>query len=149
MNNTYLYRIFKEWKLIIVYYEGDIDISDLKNLRSKLKNESDYSPKFDVINDLRECNLQMEVNEIKGYFTFLKNELQIINRRKLVFLTSKPKEVVLTRLLSDALYDISIFGQIFTTSKEGLKWLSNQNIDIEYFENIIVEMKTQFNTLSV
>lgn len=148
MSNTYIYRIFKKWKLIIVYYGGDIDISDLKNLRSKLSNESDYSPKFDVINDLRECNLQIDVDEIEGYFTFLKNDLQIINRRKLVFLTSKPNEVVLTHLLSDAISDISIFGQIFSTSKEGLKWLSNQNLDFEYFENIIVEMKMQPNTRS-
>ena len=54
---------------------------------------------------------------------------------------------ILTRLLSDALIDISISGRIFTTSQEGLKWLSNQNLNHEYFENIIVEMKTQPNTL--
>jgi hypothetical protein len=146
MINTYTYRIFKKWKLIIVYYGGELNISDLKNLRSNLKNESDYSPKFDVINDLRECNLQMNVNEIEGYSTFLKNELQIIYRRKLVFLTSKPNEVVLTHLLSDALRDISILGNIFTTSQAGLKWLSNQNLDFECFEKIIDEMKTQPNT---
>jgi len=149
MNNTCIYRIFKKWQLIIVYYGGDIDISDLKNLRFKLKNEPDYSPKFDVINDLRECNLKMHVRDIKGYFTFLKNELQIINKRKLVFLTSKPNEVVLTHLLSDALSDISIFGQIFTTSQKGLKWLSNQNIDFENFENIIADMKTQANNMEM
>ena len=68
MNNTCTYRIFEKWKLIIVYYGRDIDISDLKKLRSKLSHESDYSPTFDVINDLRECNLQMSVDEIEGYF---------------------------------------------------------------------------------
>jgi len=145
MINTCKYRIFKKWKLIIVYYKGELTISELKNLRSKLKNESDYSPKFDVINDLRECNLQLNVNEIEGYFIFLKNELQIVNRRKLVFLTSTPKEVVLTHLLSDALRDISISGKIFTTSQAGLKWLSNQNLDFEHFEKIIDEMKVQPN----
>ncbi|MCF8379918.1 MAG: hypothetical protein K9H49_10100 [Bacteroidales bacterium] len=109
---------------------------------TSLSSESEYSSKYDVINDFRDCNLQIEIDEIQEYIDFLKNDLQILERKKIVFLTSKPNEVVLTHLFSDYVSNLWINGQIFTTSKAALTWLSNQNIDYLDFENIIAEIKT-------
>lgn len=139
------YRIFKEWNLIIIYYSGDVDISIIKKVMLKISNESDYSPKYAVINDVRDCSLKIKIDEIEKYIDYLKNELGIIESRKILFLTSKPNEVVITQLFSDNISKNSILGQVFTTSEAAMAWLSNENIDNRVFDKLIFEIKTQPN----
>ncbi|MCL3781399.1 hypothetical protein EMN47_13495 [Prolixibacteraceae bacterium JC049] len=143
MKKVSTYRIFKEWKLIITYYAEEICIEDIKVLMGQLSKEPDYCPNYPVINDFRNCNLHITPDELKEYIQFLDKDLQIINKRRIGFLTERPNEVVVTHLFSDYIFSTSLHGRVFSTTNSLLKWLSIDYMDEKEFEDIVLEMKTE------
>jgi len=135
------FKIFQQKKLIISRFSGNITIADLKKHMLQLSNTLHYSPSYDVINDLRNCNLQIDVDDIKTIVDYYNQELQSLQKRKVVYLASKPIEVAISHLYSDQIEKFDITGNIFSTSKAALHWLNNPNIDYQTFEDIVSELK--------
>ena len=64
MDKRYIYKIYSELNLIVVYYLGDIILSDIKSMMNELTNEPDYSPYYDSINDFRDCNILINEDDV-------------------------------------------------------------------------------------
>lgn len=142
MDNVFKYKIIKDWKIIVTYYAGDTTLDELKDAAILMSKDEEYSPNFSVINDLRDCNLHVDVEEVEGYVEFMKNDLGMMSNRIVSFLTLKPMEVVLSSLFSESVRNHAIFGKVFTTTFSAIKWLMHPYMNEEKFESIIAEMKT-------
>ncbi len=143
----YIYKLFPKLNLIVVYYRGDIILSDIKSMMTELTNEPDYSPKYDTINDFSDSNILVNEDNIEDYIRFLKRLQYSIDKRKIAFITNKPKQVVLTYLFSVKIKKLSISADMFSTTEAVINYLSNPKISEVVLENIISDMKKQLKNV--
>lgn len=119
------YTIISELKLIIEHYTGSITMEDIIRLKKDISKQNKYSPKHDVIMDLRYATLNFEVADLNNYVNFANSYEQIIGKRKTGFITSKPKQVALTTIFSYVKGSLPIDSRTFSTLNALIVWLNH------------------------
>lgn len=141
------YVIMNEEKLIVEYHSGDINIHDFIHSRKIISSDGEYNPNFDLVLDYREANMVVDKNEVDLFVDFFKNYSSIQGNRKSAYLTTDPKQVVITTLFSSAISDLDVRPKTFSTLKGVVNWIWKKGIDTTKLIEIIEELKTRPNTL--
>ena len=136
------YQIIKNSNLIVHYLSGDVTASLIIEQMKRISLEQDYSIYYDVITDLRDSNVKTEIQEIGGFVDFVTNDLKIVAKRKVIYLTSKPYEVVLTTLLSDVIKNSEINIYVCSTIDSAVNFIDNADINKQSLNDLINGMKT-------
>jgi hypothetical protein len=142
MQNSIKYTIYKEHGLVISWYSGIIGIPDIREHLIKLSCDPDYSPEFDEIHDFRFCEFSFETSALKtGTVNFLRDELKIAARRKVIFLTTKPKQVVMTTLFSKIIGELPMLLQVYSTTRAASKYLNKNEINEKWLDTMILKLE--------
>lgn len=134
------YKIFKELNLVLHYFSGDITYPVILAQMSRLQKDPLYYSKYDSFIDLREANLKVDITDIEKYADFVTNDLKIIDKRKAVYLTSKPNEVVITTLLKNHMNESMVDIFVCSTLDVAVKHLKNSKINSVVLVELISEI---------
>lgn len=139
------YQIHKECNLIMSWYCGSLTISNIKNLMLRLSKELYFSKNYDIVHDFRNCNLEIDGDELPEYIDFLDKELNIIAKRRVAFLTNKPNQVVLATLFNVLLIETPLVTRVFSTPEAVFQFLNNDKIDRLTFNQMLIEKNFPVN----
>ena len=141
MKETYTdYRIIPEKNLIIEYYCGSITIEHLIKLKNQMSKEPEYNPSFSIIDDFRDARLLFKKEDIQAYMDYVKNTQKTFGKRKTVFITKTPDQVVRTTLF-DILIDLPISIKTVSTIKAAIEWLELGEGENDIINSIINNLK--------
>lgn len=147
MKKLACYRILTKGKIILEYFGGTIDWSDIIDLKEKEMSDLYYKSNYNVIADVRDAlNDLNDEQEIIKFVNFLKSKKTAIGPRKAAYITSTPNQVVNTELLRQLKGDLPINMKYVSTIESAFKWVE---IDINYYPQIIKyfdENKIKLNT---
>ena len=129
------YTILSDINVVTEYYNGDIIIEDIIELKSKLFSEKLYNSKIQIIMDFRSANLLIKEPEIIIYTEFAKKNIKIIGERKVAFLTNNPNEVVIGTLFEFTKTKLPIITKVFSTLKAAALWLDLSYTEMEKVQN--------------
>lgn len=149
LNGKCAYRIFKEEKLIIKYYSGEVGLAENIAFMKTLVADEEFAADYDIISDLRECNIVAKIEELPEYINCLENELKLRTGKRIAFLTMKPNEVVLSTLFLHEAGGMFKSANIFTTVEAMVKWLPRTDLSVDKINIMLTVVKTEFeNQLS-
>ena len=119
-DKKYRYRVLREQMLVIKYYSGNLSIKDLFEYVEITGDDSDYLPSMFVLNDLRDCYINIEGDAIIDFISKVRESPKVYAKRKIVFLTNNPNQVVFSTMLNMLkkenfidLYTVSTIGSAF------------------------------------
>ncbi|SDW73015.1 hypothetical protein SAMN05444411_10261 [Lutibacter oricola] len=118
------YKILTNQHLIIEVYNGDFYIEDVIALKTKLFQDINYKPDYNIIMDLRNATWNISEEEILEYIQFATKNIKSISNRKIAFLTSKPKEVVIGILFSKLNKKLPVTLDVFSTLGASFSFLN-------------------------
>jgi hypothetical protein len=147
MKKKGVYKIYKDRKLIVEYYSGDINIEDIVILKTALSLEQDFNSGYSIVLDFRECDLLITKEDVLGFISFLKENSIIVGKRKSAYLTTNPNEVVVATIFSTLIKNLPISPKIFTTTEAAVNWLGLDKINNQDLLEIIAELKSQSDNL--
>ena len=141
------YLISKEQRLIVEYHAGDITVNDFIDSRKIISSDGEYNPNFDLIMDYREANMVVDKIDVDLFVDFFRKYSSILGSRKSAYLTTAPKQVVITTLFSSAISDLDVRPKTFSTLKGVVNWIVKKDLDTTKLREIIEQLKTRPNTL--
>lgn len=124
------YKIDTENKLIYHVFHHSITVDTILKMVEKLIKELDYSPMYDALYDMQNCNLRININELPIISNLLQIDPKLNGSRNTIYLTNKPNEVVITTLYSKLLKNTTITPHIISTISAAQSLLSN-HIEID------------------
>lgn len=143
------YKIIIKEKLVIEYYSGTINTDDLICMKDALRKEPDYSFYHNSIIDVRDCILDIDSSEYKELIDYTKKNIKENGIRKVAYLTSKPKDVVMSSLYPNLANEnnLGFVSGVFSTEKSVVSWFGKEIITESHLTDIINELKTMPNIL--
>jgi hypothetical protein len=138
------YKILHDRQLIIEYYNGLISAEDLIHMKVVIKEEPDYNFYSNTILDLRDCDVKIDMEELKTFIDFFKLNYEKKEIRTAVYLTSKPNEIVLATLYSVLAEnaELNFNPNVFSTIEAIVRLFGEEIITKKEFIQIIDELKT-------
>lgn len=140
-NKKYRYRILKEKNLIVKYYSGQISIKDLYDFVNLTGEDADYLPTMFVLNDIRDCIIVIENKEIYNFIENIRNSQRLYAKRKIVFLTSTPNQVVFSTMLNLFKKETLIELSIVTTLDRAFRNLMISKFDYDFVNQTLNDLK--------
>ena len=119
--------LFPDCKLVIELYRGNIEVSDILNLKQEASKDSNYHSDFSVIMDFRNATIIGGSQEIYEYSQRIQEMPKVLGKRFVAVLTSKPNEVVVATLFDLFNRNLPITSKVFSTQQASIKWLSGVN----------------------
>lgn len=135
-----VYKILKDYNLVLEHYSGDIGIEDIKQLKVKLSEDSNFNKKYDILMDFRGTELNISEKDITEFIPFVINIPNYLYKRRSSLLTSYPEHVVVMTIYNSQKVGIPMDTEIFTTPVSALHW-TNQYDDMRYLLDTIEGMK--------
>jgi len=136
-----LYKIYSEFKLIVNYYFGEVGVIDLKKRMLTISLDPFFLEEYDIVNDFRDCNLNVHVNDLISYIDYLQNDIKVITKRKSILLTSKPNQVVLTTIFSNKLLYTQMTPLVCSTIEAAIPFLDKKGLDKTTLILMLEELK--------
>ena len=143
------YKILYDRPLIVEYYNGLISTGDLIHLKNVIKEEPNYNFYSNTILDFRDCDLKIEMEELETIIHFFKSNFEKKEKRTIVYLTSKPNEIVLATLYSVLAEnaELNFNPNVFSSIKQIVRLFGEEIITEKDFIEIIDELKTSPNNV--
>lgn len=135
------FKILKDLNLIISYYSDEFSLRCIKECTRRLVIDPSYSVHYDTITDLRNANLKIDAQDVRKYIDYIKNDLNIVVKKKLVYLTNKPHEVVLTTILSQKMKNFEYDVFVCSTEESAIAYLSKTSLKNGKLNELINEIK--------
>jgi hypothetical protein len=109
-----------------------------------IKEEPDYNFYSNTILDLRDCDVKIDMEELKTFIDFFKLNYEKKEIRTAVYLTSKPNEIVLATLYSVLAEnaELNFNPNVFSTIEAIVRLFGEEIITKKEFIQIIDELKT-------
>ena len=95
MANIKEYIIYPEQSLIVEYYNGGFPIEELIAFKDLISRDSNYSPNFNIIHDIRKAKFLFQFGQISQYVDFLSSDKKYVGNRKSIVLTTSPEQVII------------------------------------------------------
>lgn len=121
--NTH-YKILPETELILEYYKGNIYLSDIIEMKSKMVAEKNYNPNYKFIGDLRNADLMLSDEEIANIVDTAEKREEINTKRQSALLTKTSNQTVKATIYKMSAEKLPIDYKIFPTLKTALEWLN-------------------------
>ena len=141
-NKKYRYRILKEQNLIIKYYSGKLTLKDLYDFVKLTGEDADYLPTMFVLNDIRDCLIVIDNNEVYNFIENIKNSQRLYAKRKIVFLTKTPNQVVFSTMIDIFKNETFIKLFIATTLDRALRDLMISEFNYDLVNQTLNDLKT-------
>jgi len=136
MKGIYKYIILKELKLIIQFYQGDITLVGLINLKKEVLQDKSYNSDYGLLTDFRLSNILLNVDEVEEYGNWLKENS---NRNNLnMILTSTPQQTVKTMIFGSNTELIKYNFDTCSTLEHSLKHL---NVELKNLKKVETEIE--------
>ena len=134
------FKILPELNLLLRYYHGNLKLQDVLSSLENTASVKNYKPSFDIINDIRDANLNVAEDEVMELVEFIKSNNRIYAKRNSILLTNTPEQVVFGMMVK-MFNDESIVNlSVVSTLKSALYKLGipeEHNVLIEnYFKNM-------------
>jgi hypothetical protein len=143
------YKILNHRPLIVEYYNGIISTEDLIHLKNVIKEEPDYNFYSNTILDLRDCDLHIDIEDLKTIIDFFKLNFEKKENRTVAYFTSKPNGVVLATLFSILAEnsELNFNPNVFSSLKPMVRLFGEEIITEKDYIEIIDELKTSPNNV--
>ena len=138
------YKLLKEHNLHIVYVEGKVNFFDLLSYMNKLYKDKNYSPDYNVIDDLRNAQLEFSQEDIKKcikIFEVKSESMTRTNLTKFAILTKTPEQVVKAFLYRKYAKNLSVVFEVFSTVFSAIDWLLLKDFSESDYNAIIEKLK--------
>jgi hypothetical protein len=138
------YKIIADKQLIIEYYSGNTVIEDFIHLKEIITTEPEYDFTYSVLFDVSDADLKISESDLKKLIDYLKVKFDS-KKKKVAYLTKGPNDVVQTTLFLNLVNNchFNVIADIFSTIQGAAKWLNIENVNKEYLETKLSELKTQ------
>lgn len=100
MTGQIYYKVLKDIRLTLIYYEGVIDLNILKDHYISMGSDPDYDPQFNAITDLGSCEFNVTNQDITDAVEFVRNEKSLLGKRKQAFIFRTPKQQAISSIFS-------------------------------------------------
>ncbi len=136
MEGVYKYKILEELKLIIQFYQGDITLDGLINLKKEVLQDKSYNSDYGLLSDFRLSNILLNRDEGEEYGNWLKENS---NRHNLnMILTSTPQQLVKTVIFG---YIEKLIKYNFETCSTLEYSLEHLNVDLKNLKEVEREIE--------
>lgn len=123
MANYMSYKVLPDLKIIVEYFEGQINLQDLINFQlNQLKDEScrlDYND----ITDVRNAQFVVLKDDLKKYVEFVRNSDAKQHNRKVAIIADNPGQTAITMLYSAYTENLALNNKVFSTIEAAIKWM--------------------------
>ena len=137
------YRILPEFNIIIEFYSGPVNLSDLTDIRNKLINEKLLINNFNFIVDLRNAVFDLHTNVVEEFISYVKQKSDLIWKRKTSIISLTPNQSAFSVLYISDLGNSPLKVNTFSTIESALKWVDLPPSAQPHIEKVIDEMKKQ------
>ena len=136
MKGVYKYIILKELKLIIQFYQGDITLDGLINLKKEVLQDKSYNTDYGLLTDFRLSNILLNLDEVEEYGNWLKKNS---NRNNLnIIMTSTPDQTVKTVMFG---LNEKLIKYNFKTCSTLEHSLEQLNVDLKNIKKVKIEIE--------
>ncbi|MBT8260131.1 MAG: hypothetical protein KJN82_02365 [Bacteroidia bacterium] len=142
MNGQVNFTIFKNLKLILVNYLGDISIEVINTHIEKLSSDKDYNPNYNTIADLRYSNILLNQSNLPEVINKIIDNDKIIGERKQTFIIGTDNQLALSSLFSMLLRHLPMATSIVKSVREALEWVE---LELKHQELIEETLKKDFD----
>ncbi len=136
------YKILHEYQLIVRYFNGHVDLSAFYNAIAQSTHDSDYNASYSGLYDIRDAQFAIDETSLRWLVEKVRSNQTFLTKRKLIFLTNQPNQVVFSSLLKKfsilGLYDL----QVFSTLNAALNYLKLNDTDSEIVRQLLNTMRT-------
>ena len=138
MNAISKYKILKDLGIVIQFQKNDLSYKDATQLKLKIINDTDFSPHFSFLIDVRKVTKYLVTKESRDeYRRFVSKNLIAKGVGKIAILTDTPEQVVNATMFSlKKDFDSSRY-KIFSALEEAVRWL---DIDFDKWDIIFSEL---------
>ncbi|MBN4082791.1 hypothetical protein JYT50_00215 [bacterium AH-315-A23] len=149
MSVFYEYIILEEIKLIIEFYQGDITLRGMKNMKRNLFQDKYYNAEYKILSDLRLSKNSLTIEEAEDYGAWVGEKLKSLGSSSQAILTSTPQQVVQSLIYSSNVNFKNNNCKVFSTLEGVLNFLSIDISNIEVIKNEINKIKFKQPIVSV
>ncbi|MBN1599844.1 MAG: hypothetical protein JW894_16230 [Bacteroidales bacterium] len=129
--------------MILEYYQGYIQASDIIGLKIKIGKNKEYSPNFNIIHDFRDTSFLFSESELLKLIDGLKSNSTIYGSRKAAYITKTPMQMAATTLFkvmkNEYLLDVNTVGSLTAA----IEWVELSKEDYEEIENCLAELRKE------
>lgn len=136
------YRIIPESKLIVEYHSGVGKVEDAIDFRMIQAADPDFSPEFEVIVDLRDLDMDVQVQELKKLVEFYTHNPRLIGYRRNAIITENPHQVVLATLLKQMHANLPQSIKVVSTVGSAVNW-AGCDLTARKVAEILAELKRE------
>ena len=115
------YRIDDTEKIIYMSITGDCNLRDLETALLKLTNDKNFSPNYNLLNDLRKCKFKFRPKDLDRFFRIFIEKFSKGTGKSAVLLDT-PRETAFSIIHQERMKDTREI-QLFSTYEAALNWL--------------------------
>lgn len=135
------YKILKELNLIIRFCSGQPSLDNLFDYIEITANDIDYLPTMLVLNDIRDCSIVFNEEDIIAFIKKTTKSNRLYAKRKIVFVTNTPNQVVFSSLIELFKNETLIEISITSTIEKALIDLNISEINYDLINNTLKEYR--------
>ncbi len=136
------YCILEDKSLILECYKGEFTVDELIAIKKRIKQDSDYDPNFNVIQDISEAIFQFPFNELNRLIELSSEEQNIIHRRSCM-LTTTPNQVVMSLGYDMLKKDLPVYIHVCSTLEEALHVVGVKKMERPLIQQYLNTLKSQ------
>lgn len=122
----YSHKVLRDKHLIIEVLTGNFTIEAMRVNREILYSDQYFNPGFDILQDIRNANMNFTYDELSAYLKQLSNA-KALGERKTVILTNPTSKEMLLGWFDTFRNIYPVNFNVFTSFTETLKWLGRED----------------------
>jgi hypothetical protein len=141
--NNLTYKVLPEFKLIVEYFEGQINLQDLINFQMNQLNDAACKLDFNDLTDVRNAQFVVLKNDLKKYVEFVRNNESKHHNRKIAIIADKPNQTAITMLYSAYTERLPLNNKVFSTVEAAVEWMGLGVNDLPAINDAIETIKNK------
>ncbi len=119
------YLIDEKERLIFQSFKGQYSFRDFETVVLKLTSDKRFSPDYNILTDIRECEIQFQPDDIMRFFQTFKDKVGE-SKGKTAIIVNAPKETAISTIHQKAVSDIREI-QVFSNREAAMDWLKGSS----------------------
>lgn len=134
------FEVVPEHNIIIEYMSGRLNLDLLYKYNIQQTESLEYSPRFNLICDLRDSVIDVDFESIEEYSNLIKQNKKLVQQRRVSLIVKEPKYVALASLFSDMQKYVQKI-QVFTSIESAILFVQAEKLSVKNCKMIIKELK--------
>ena len=135
------YLVLPEHKIILCYFEGQIQIQDIISINSQLISDPLYTPDCDVLMDFRNCEALVFRIEILEFVNFFKKNIKVKGKVKSGIIINSMNAEFLFNTYKSFINLFNVEAQRFHDLDSCLLWFRPKENDFTEIKEALVSIK--------